>query len=56
MCAFCGDYPCEIFGRYFVGYPILKQDNELLRTQGIDAWLKLQSERQSNGFTYTEEK
>jgi len=56
MCALCESYPCELFARYFEGYPILKQDNALLRTEGMEAWLKLQNERQARGFTYSDEK
>ena len=56
ICALCEKYPCEKFGAFFDGYPILRQDNELLREQGIDAWAKLQDERRTNGFTYTDEK
>ena len=55
MCALCESYPCEIFTRYFEGYPILKHDNALLREEGIDAWQKLQEERQARGFTYSEQ-
>ena len=56
MCALCESYPCEAFTPFFEGYPILKNDNLLLREQGLDAWSKLQEERRANGFTYTEEK
>ena len=53
MCALCENYPCEIFARFFEGYPVLKQDNLILREKGTKAWLKLQNERCANGFTYT---
>jgi len=52
ICALCDSYPCERFERYFKGYPILKSDNAVLREQGMDAWSKLQDERQAKGFTY----
>ena len=55
-CAFCSEYPCEIFTRYFEGYPILRHDNALLRDEGLEAWAQLQDERQAQGFTYSEEK
>jgi len=55
MCALCGDYPCEKFGRFFEGYPVLEPDNALLR-ECPDAWAALQDERRANGFTYTENK
>ena len=55
MCALCESYPCELFTRYFEGYPILKHDNSVLREKGMDAWSKLQNERQSRGFTYAED-
>jgi len=54
VCALCESYPCELFERYFEGYPILKKDNAVLLEKGMDAWLKLQSERQERGFTYAE--
>ena len=56
MCALCENYPCELFADFFKGYPILKQDNALLREKGLEAWLKLQDERRGNGFTYNDEK
>jgi len=56
MCALCEEYPCKTFEQFFEGYPILKHDNLLLREEGIDAWSKLQEERQARGFTYAEEK
>jgi hypothetical protein len=54
MCALCDSYPCELFERYFEGYPILESDNAVMREQGPDAWSKLQGERQTQGFTYNE--
>jgi len=56
MCAFCDNYPCDRFVDFFKGYPMLQQDNALLREKGMDAWLKLQDERHASGFTYTDEK
>ena len=56
MCAMCERYPCEQFTRFFEGYPVLEHDNALLREQGIDVWLKLQDERRSSGFIYTDTK
>ena len=55
MCALCENYPCEIFARYFEGYPLLKHDNALLRDNGMEAWAKLQDERRARGFTYADE-
>ena len=54
MCAWCSDYPCALFERYFKGYPPLKHDNALLREKGIAAWSKVQDERQEKGITYAE--
>jgi len=54
MCALCDSYPCELFERYFEGYPILESDNAVMREQGPEAWSKLQDERQAQGFTYNE--
>jgi hypothetical protein len=56
ICALCEEYPCSKFDVFFQGYPVLKQDNALLREQGMDAWAKLQDERRAKGFTYTDEK
>ena len=55
MCALCKEYPCSHFDASLQKYPALnsmKQDNALLREQGMEAWAKLQDERRSNGFTY----
>ena len=54
MCAFCGDYPCELTEEFNERYPGLKADNILLREKGWDAWAKLQDERKASGFTYTD--
>ncbi|MCL2510563.1 MAG: DUF3795 domain-containing protein [Bacteroidales bacterium] len=54
MCALCENYPCELFIKFFEGYPILEHDNSILREKGMDAWSKLQNERQAKGFTYAE--
>ena len=54
MCALCDSYPCELFERFFEGYPILKNDNSVIREQGLEAWSKLQDERQVKGFTYAD--
>ena len=56
MCALCERYPCELFTRYFEGYPILKHDNSVLREKGMDTWSELQDERRTGGFTYSEMK
>ena len=58
MCALCKEYPCSYFDASLQKYPALdsmKQDNALLREQGMDAWAKLQDERRRNGFTYADE-
>jgi hypothetical protein len=54
VCALCENYPCELFTRYFEGYPVLKHDNSVLREKGMDERSKLQDERQTRGFTYSE--
>ena len=54
MCALCESYPCEYFADLLEGCPILKHDNSVLREKGMDAWSKLQDERQIAGFIYTE--
>jgi len=55
MCAFCEEYPCELFERYFEGYPILKKDNAFLREKGMGPWLKMQDGRRKKGYTYSDE-
>ncbi|MCL2153847.1 MAG: DUF3795 domain-containing protein [Oscillospiraceae bacterium] len=55
VCAQCDEYPCEKLNAFFeqsVGYHTLKQDNALLREQGMEAWAKLQDERRKTGFTH----
>ena len=52
MCALCEDYPCELIDNFDEGYPVLKEDNALLREKGWDAWGRLQDERRERGFTY----
>ena len=54
MCAFCEEYPCENFLSFFEGYPVLKNDNDVLRNKGWNAWSKIQDERAANGFTYSD--
>ena len=56
MCALCGDYPCDKFAAFFEGYPVLKQDNALLRDKGWEAWAELQDERRAKGYTYSGDK
>jgi len=56
MCALCDSYPCEIFAKYFEGYPMLRKDNNLFREEGMDAWANLQDDRRSRGYTYSDEK
>ena len=55
-CTLCVSYPCKIFNDFFKGYPLLKQDNALLREKGLEEWAKLQDERHANGFVYQADK
>ncbi|MDR2944526.1 MAG: DUF3795 domain-containing protein [Methanosarcinales archaeon] len=52
ICALCGSYPCEHFTAFFEGYPMLRNDNAVLREKGWEAWAKLQDERRTEGFTF----
>jgi hypothetical protein len=52
MCALCESDPCSRFTEFLKRYPVLEQDNALLREQGFEAWSKLQDERRANGFVY----
>ena len=54
MCALCELYPCEKFDAFFASYPILKSDNDLLCKKGLDDWSKMQEDRRTKGFTYTD--
>ena len=54
MCAFCNDYPCDKISSFDAHYPNLKNDNDLLRCNGWDAWSKLLKERQKDEYTYTD--
>jgi len=59
MCALCENYPCDRFAAFLRvsdGYPVLEQDNALLRGEGWAAWAELQAGRRDAGFTYAEEK
>jgi hypothetical protein len=56
MCAFCESYPCDEITQFFEVHPILKDDNTILREEGMEAWSKLQDERKKKGFTYADEK
>ena len=53
ICAFCAEYPCDMFADFFKSYPLLEKDNTLLREKGWDAWAELQEERKARGFTYS---
>ena len=50
MCAFCNEYPCDTFTDFFKGYPMLENDNALLRDKGWDVWAALQDERKERGI------
>ncbi|MCL1810717.1 MAG: DUF3795 domain-containing protein [Methanomassiliicoccaceae archaeon] len=54
MCALCGSYPCEKIAGFLERLPFVKIDNDLLRTEGIDAWSKVQDERKAKGFAHTD--
>lgn len=53
VCALCECYPCPHFDELLKGYPVLKQDNALLREEGMAAWGRMQDGRRAEGFTYT---
>ena len=52
MCALCPEYPCEKMDSFNQRNPVFKQDNDLIREQGMEAWAKLQDERVKSGYTY----
>ncbi len=45
MCAFCESYPCGKLTDFLGSHPTLKEDNELLRSIGIEEWGRLQDKR-----------
>ena len=56
FCALCDIYPCEKIEKFFENYPMLKQDNELLREKGLAAWAKMQDERKARFYAYTDQR
>jgi hypothetical protein len=52
MCALCESYPCDHFTGFFENYPMLKNDNLILREKGWETWEKHQDERQAKGFAF----
>jgi len=54
ICVSCTEYPCGIFEEMFKGFPILRDDNEFMRANGIEKWKEMQIERRSKGLTYTD--
>ena len=54
MCALCGEYPCGEFDEFFRVYPVLKNDNDLLREEGLNEWIKMQEARKAKGFAYSD--
>ena len=54
MCALCDSYPCDAFNDFFRTYPLLRQDNSVLREQGYEAWAKIHDERRAKGFVYSQ--
>ena len=55
MCALCENYLCALIEAFDAGYPMLKQDNALLRDCGWQAWAALQDARRAEGYTYQDE-
>jgi len=56
MCALCKEYPCDKINVFFKNYPVLENDNLLLKEKGMEAWSHLLDERKKKGFTYRDEK
>ena len=56
VCALCAEYPCGLFEDFFAGYPVLREDNALLREKGLEAWGAMQDARKANGYIYTANK
>ena len=56
ICAFCTDYPCGILDKLSEHLPLVREDNEFMRKNGIDQWIKMQEERRSKGFVYSDHK
>ncbi len=54
-CAFCESYPCAHFDDMLRDYPMIAEDNRLLKEKGFDVWGALQDRRRAQGFTYQEQ-
>ena len=57
-CPLCAEYPCDKFHWLdsTPNYPMLKEDNLLMRREGYSAWEAMQCARREQGFTYAEER
>ena len=56
FCATCAEYPCGRFEAFFNGYPMLRDDNQLLRTRGRETWEQMHEDRRRSGYTYSDAK
>ena len=54
MCPLCGSYPCDKFDEFFEAYPMLKDDNALLREKGEGEWNNMQEERMAKSYAYSD--
>ena len=54
LCAFCGEYPCDLILGLAKGYPMLLADGKRMKEIGVDAWIEEQEERAKTGFAYVD--
>jgi len=54
ICTSCAEYPCGLLDEFFLGRPVIKEDNDVLREKGMEAWMSMQKERRARGFVYFE--
>ncbi|MCL1984641.1 MAG: DUF3795 domain-containing protein [Methanomassiliicoccaceae archaeon] len=52
FCALCAEYPCGLFDEFLAKHATLKDDNDLLKKNGADEFVRMQKERRSKGFVY----
>ena len=53
LCAECNEYPCLPHKEFFSGrYQKLAQNNERIRSAGLEAWLKEQQELVDRGLSF----
>lgn len=57
-CPLCAAYPCEKLDwlESTKSHPRLKEDNRVMREEGLAAWNAMQQARRERGYTYLQER